>query len=74
MRSAIVETENIVAFSLNPQKKWIVKEDLADQISLKVINACGFSFGLTGKDGVKYFKKYFFEINEKTTPNKNLTG
>ena len=74
MRSAIIETENIVAFSLNPQKKFIFKEDLANQISIKVINKCGWSFGLTGKDGINYFKKYFLEINEKTTPNKKLSG
>ena len=58
MRSAIIETENIVAFSLNPQKKNITKEDLADQISIQVINKCGWSFGLVGKDGISYFIKY----------------
>ena len=74
MRSAIIETENIVAFSLNPKKKWIEKEKLADQISIKVINKCGWNFGLVGKEGISYFKKYFLEINEKTTPNKKLSG
>ena len=74
MRSAIIETENIVSFSLNPQKKNILKEDLANQISIKVINKCGWSFGLLGKEGINYFKKYFLEINEKTTPNKKLSG
>ena len=38
MKSAIVKTENIIAFSYNPQKKWIEKDDLANQISLKVVN------------------------------------
>ena len=74
MRSAIIETENIVAFSLNPKKKMIEKEKLADQIAIKVINKCGWSFGLAGKEGINYFKKYFLEINEKTTPNKKLSG
>ena len=74
MRSAIIETENIVSFSLNPQKKLILIEDLANQISIQVINKCGWSFGLIGKEGINYFKKYFLEINEKTTPNKNLSG
>jgi len=74
MRSAIIETENIVSFSLNPQKKLILVEDLANQISIQVINKCGWSFGLIGKEGINYFKKYFLEINEKTTPNKNLSG
>ncbi len=74
MRSAIIETENIVSFSLNPQKKLILVEDLANQISIQVINKCGWSFGLMGKEGINYFKKYFLEINEKTTPNKNLSG
>ena len=74
MRSAIIETENIVAFSINPQKKFILKDDLASQISIKVINKCGWSFGLSGKEGINYFKKYFLEINEKTTPNKKLSG
>ena len=74
MRSAIIETENIVLFSLNPQKKFILKDDLANQISIKVINKCGWAFGLTGKEGINYFKKYFLEINEKTTPNKRLSG
>ena len=32
MRSAIIETENIVAFSINPQKKFILKDDLANQV------------------------------------------
>ena len=45
MSSAIIKTENIVSFSYNPQKKWIEKEDLANQISIKVINDCGWSFG-----------------------------
>ena len=74
MRSAIIETENIVSFSLNPQKKLILIEDLANQISIQVINKCGWSFGLSGKEGINYFKKYFLEINEKTTPNKKLSG
>ena len=74
MRSAIIDTENIVSFSLNPQKKLILVEDLANQISIQVINKCGLSFGLIGKEGINYFKRYFLEINEKTTPNKNLSG
>jgi len=74
MRSAIIKTENIVSFSYNPQKKWIEKEDLANQISIKVINDCGWSFGLMGKEGTNYFKSYFLEIYDKTTPDKNLTS
>ena len=73
MKSAIVKTENIIAFSYNPQKKWIEKDDLANQISLKVVNECGWSFGLIGKEGVDYFKSYFLEIYEKTTPDKNFS-
>ena len=45
MKSAIVKTENIISFSYNPQKKWIEKDDLANQISLQVVNDCGWSFG-----------------------------
>ena len=74
MRSAIIKTENIVSFSYNPQKKWIEKEDLANQISIKVIEDCGWAFGLTGKEGTKYFKSYFLEIYDKTTPDKNLSS
>ena len=74
MTSAIVKTENIITFSYNPQKKWIEKEDLANQISIKVINNCGWNFGLIGKDGIEYFKNYFLEIYEKTTPDKNLSS
>ena len=37
MKSAIVKTENIISFSYNPQKKWIEKNDLANQISLQVV-------------------------------------
>ena len=73
MKSAIVKTENIIAFSFNPQKKWIEKDDLANQISLKVVNDCGWSFGLIGKEGGDYFKSYFLEIYEKTTPDKNFS-
>ena len=73
MKSAIIKTENIISFSYNPQKKWIEKSDLANQISLQVVNNCGPSFGLIGKDGVKYFKSYFLEIYEKTTPAKNFS-
>ena len=73
MTSAIIKTENIVSFSYNPQKKWIEKDDLANQISLQVVNDCGWSFGLIGKEGVDYFKTYFLEIYEKTTPEKNLS-
>ena len=73
MKSAIVKTENIISFSYNPQKKWIEKNDLANQISLKVVNNCGWSFGLIGKEGVDYFKSYFLEIYEKTTPEKNFS-
>ena len=73
MKSAIVKTENIISFSLNPQKKWIEKNDLANQISLEVVNECGKSFGLIGKEGVNYFKSYFLEIYEKTTPDKNFS-
>ena len=73
MKSAIVGTENIISFSYNPQKKWIEKDDLANQISLKVVNDCGWSFGLIGKEGVDYFKSYFLEIYEKTTPDRNFS-
>ena len=73
MKSAIVNTENIISFSYNPQKKWIEKDDLANQISLQVVNDCGWSFGLIGKEGVDYFKSYFLEIYEKTTPDKNFS-
>ena len=73
MKSAIVKTENIISFSVNPQKKWIEKDDLANQISLQVINDCGWLFGLTGKEGVSYFKSYFLEIYKKTTPEKNFS-
>ena len=61
MKSAIIKTENIISFSYNPQKKWIEKSDLANQISLQVVNDCGWSFGLIGKEGVDYFKSYFLE-------------
>ena len=74
MTSAIVKTENIVSFSYNPQKKWIEKEDLANQISIKVINDCGWSFGLIGKEGIDYFNSYFLEIYDKTTPDKKLSS
>ena len=74
MTSALVKTENIVSFSYNPQKKWIEKEDLANQISIKVINECGWSFGLIGKAGIDYFKSYFLEIYDKTTPDKKLSS
>ena len=73
MKSAILQTENIISFTYNPQKKWIEKEDLANQISFQVVNDCGWSFGLIGKDGVEYFKSYFLEIYEKTTPDKNFS-
>ncbi len=73
MKSAIVKTENIISFSYNPQKKWIEKSDLANQISLQVVNDCGWSFGLIGKEGINYFKSYFLEIYEKTTPDKNFS-
>ena len=74
MKSAIVKTENIISFSYNPQKKWIEKDDLANQISLQVVNDCGWSFGLIGKEGVDYFKSYFLEIYDKTTPDKKLSS
>ena len=73
MKSAIVKTENIISFSYNPQKKWIEKSDLANQISSQVVNDCGWSFGLIGKEGIDYFKSYFLEIYEKTTPDKNFS-
>ncbi len=73
MKSAIIDTENIISFSFNPQKKWIEKDDLANQISSKVVNDCGWSFGLIGKEGIDYFKSYFLEIYEKTTPEKNFS-
>ena len=73
MKSAIIKTENIISFSYNPQKKWIEKDDLANQISLKVVNDCGRSFGLVGKEGINYFKSYFLEIYEKITPDKNFS-
>ena len=73
MISAIIKTENIIAFSFNPQKKWIEADDLANQISVQVINDCGWSFGLVGKEGINYFKSYFMEIYQKTTPDKNFS-
>ena len=72
MKSAILNTENIISFSYNPQKKWIEKDDLANQISSQVVNECGWSFGLIGKEGVDYFKFYFLEIYEKIILDKNF--
>ncbi len=72
--SAIIKTENILSFSYNPQKKLIEKEDLANQIAIKVVNDCGWSFGLIGKEGINYFKSYFLEIYDKTTPDKKLSS
>ncbi len=74
MTSAIIKTENVVSFSYSPQKKFIEKADLANQISIKVINDCGWSFGLMGKEGIDYFKSYFLEIYDKTTPDKKLSS
>ena len=74
MSSAIIKTENIVSFSYNPQKKRIEKDDLANQISINVINQCGWSFGLIGKEGLDYFKSYFLEIYDKTSPEKKLSS
>ena len=73
MKSAIIKTENIISFSYNPQKKWIEKDDLANQISLQVVNDCGWSFGLIGKEGANYFKSYFLEVYDKITPDKNFS-
>ena len=73
MKSAILKTENIISFSYNPQKQWIEKDDLANQISFQVVNDCGWSFGLIEKEGVDYFKSYFLEVYEKTTPDKNFS-
>ena len=73
MTKAIIKTENIISFSYNPQKKWIEKDDLANQISKQVVKDCGWSFGLIGNEGIDYFKSYFLEIYEKTTPEKNLS-
>ena len=73
MKSAIVNTENIISFSYNPQKKWIEKDDLANQISFQVVDDCGWSIGLIGNEGINYFKSYFLEIYEKTTPDKNFS-
>ena len=73
MTSAIIKTENIISFSYNPQKKWIEKDDLANHISSQVIKNCGWSFGLLGNEGIDYFKAYFLEFYEKTTPEKNLS-
>ena len=63
----------------SPERKVIEspiiwKEDLANQISIKVINECGWSFGLNGKDGIDYFRSYFLEIYDKTTPEKKLSS
>ena len=73
MTSAIIKTENIITFSFNPQKKWIEPDDLANQISIHVINDCGMSVGLVGKEGINYFKSYFMEIYQKTTPDRNFS-
>ena len=71
MKSAILNTENIISFSYNPQKKWIEKDDLANQISSQVVNECGWSFGLIGKEEL-IILNLIFEIYEKTTPEKNF--
>ena len=73
MKSAIIKTENIISFSYNPQKKWIEKDNLANQISSQVVNDCGWSLGLAGSEGADYFKDYFLEVYDKTTPDKNLS-
>ena len=72
MKNAIVK-QKISSLFLIIHKKWIEKDDLANQISLQVVNDCGRSFGLIGKEGINYFKSYFLEIYEKTTPDKNFT-
>ena len=59
MKSAIIKTENIISFSFNPQKKWIEKNDLANQIALEVVNDCGWTFGLIGKEEVDILSHTF---------------
>ena len=49
MKSAIVKTENIIAFLIIPKKNGS-KDDPANQIALQVVNDCGWSFGLIGKE------------------------
>jgi len=65
MKSAIVKTENIISFSYNPQKKWIEKDDLANQISLQVVNDCGWSFGLIGYQAL--MGALFIQASSQTT-------
>ena len=48
------------------------KDDLSNQISLQVVNDCGWSFGLIGKEGVDYFKSYFLEFTKKLLLTKTL--
>jgi len=65
MKSAIVKTENIISFSYNPQKKWIEKSDLANQISLQVVNDCGWSFGLLERRGLIILNHIFWKFMKK---------
>ena len=70
MKSAI-KTEILYLFFII-HKKWIEKDDLANQISLRVVNDCGWSFGLIERRELTT-KSYFLEIYEKTTPDKNFS-
>ena len=65
MKSAIVKTENIISFSYNPQKKWIEKSDLANQISLQVVNDCGRSIGLIGRMELLILNHIFLKFMKK---------
>ena len=67
MKSAIVKTENIIAFSYNPQKKWIEKDDLANQISLQVVDDCGWSFGLIGREELIILNLIFLKFTKNNS-------
>tara|TARA_Y100001970_G_C14255013_1_gene874622 strand:+ start:2728 stop:3153 length:426 start_codon:yes stop_codon:yes gene_type:complete len=74
MNAAIKDTENVITFSINPQAQYLSQNKLADQIAIKVVSKCGWSFGLIGKRGIHYFKNYFLEVSKKISPNRNLSG
>ena len=57
--------ENKQIFSKKKGFKNINKEILIDEISNSVIETCGYSIGITGNEGIEYFKEFYTVENEQ---------
>ena len=70
--SAMIFTmkENNIIFQKKKDFKKLDQEEIANRISLSVIDGCGYTLNLRGEEGINEFKKYYISTRNNISREK----